>query len=103
MEGGASCCYGDGKTEPVNLCTWVPLSPAVLQETSDQTSLQGSIRTVLLGNLEEKSKMAAKPTICDKDCTGVASGSVTVMSLYYKRENFVWVEAVHGDLQSIVV
>lgn len=35
-----------------------------------------------LENVEEKSEMAAKPTICDKDCTRVASGSVTAMSLY---------------------
>lgn len=33
--------------------------------------------------------------------TGVASGSVAVMSLYVG--NFVWVEAAHTDLQSIVV
>lgn len=33
--------------------------------------------------------------------TGVASGSVAMMSLYVG--NFVWVEAAHKDLQSIVV
>ncbi len=64
--GRVNCCYRDGKTEPVNVCTWVPLSPAALQETSGQTSLQRSTRTVLLENVEGKSEMAAKPTICDK-------------------------------------
>lgn len=100
-EGGRYCRYRDGTTEPVNVCTWVPLSPAALQETSGQMSLQISSHTVLLKNVEGKSEMAAKPTSCDKDCTDVASGSVTMTSLYVG--NFVWVEAAHKDLQFIVM
>ena len=41
-------------------------------------------------NGEEKSEMAAKPTVCNKVCAGAASGSVTVMSLYCMWGNFVW-------------
>lgn len=80
--GGVSCCYRDGTTEPVNVCTWVPLSHAVLQESSVQTSLPRSTHTVVLGNCGRKIWTAAIPTICDNDCAGVASGSVTAMSLY---------------------
>lgn len=49
---GVNCCYRDGKTEPVNVSTWVPLSPAALQETSGQTSLQRHTRTVILEDVE---------------------------------------------------
>ena len=79
---GVSCCYRDGTTEPVNVCTWVPLSHAALQESSGETSLPRSTRTVVLGNCGRKIRAAAIPTISDNDCAGVAAGSVTVMSLY---------------------
>lgn len=98
---GVRCCYREWTTEPVNVCTWVPLSPAALQETSGQNSLPRSPHIVLLENVEGKSETAAKPTICDKVCAGVASGSVTAPSLC--KGNFVRVEAAHTDLQSIEV
>lgn len=57
-------CYWDGKTEPVNVCTWVPLSPAALQETCGQTPLPRSTHTFLLLKMwKKKSEMAAEPTL----------------------------------------
>ncbi len=67
---GVRCCYREWTTEPVNVCTWVLLSPAALQETSGQTSLPRSTHTVLLENVEGKSETIGKPTVCGKVCTG---------------------------------